>query len=60
MALSDEDVREILRLIDESDVQELRIDTESFSLHVRKDGGDVGSPPTCSRGGVDARIPGDH
>ena len=39
MALSDEDVREILRLIDESDVQELRIETESFSLHVRKAAG---------------------
>ena len=34
MALSDEDVREILRIIDESDVSELRIDTEGFSLHV--------------------------
>ena len=28
MALSDEDVREILRIIDESDVEELRIETE--------------------------------
>jgi acetyl-CoA carboxylase biotin carboxyl carrier protein len=55
--LSDEDVREILRLIDESDVQELRIETESFALHVRKDGGDVGSPPTCSRGGVEPASP---
>jgi acetyl-CoA carboxylase biotin carboxyl carrier protein len=34
MALSDEDVREILRLIDESDLSELRIETEGFSLHV--------------------------
>jgi acetyl-CoA carboxylase biotin carboxyl carrier protein len=34
MALSDEDVREILRLIDESDVSELRIETDVFSLHV--------------------------
>jgi len=34
MALSDEDVREILRIIDESDLSELRIDTEGFSLHV--------------------------
>ena len=34
MALSDEDVKEILRLIDESDVSELRIETDGFSLHV--------------------------
>jgi acetyl-CoA carboxylase biotin carboxyl carrier protein len=36
MALSADDVREILRIIDESDLDELRIDTEGFSLHVRK------------------------
>jgi acetyl-CoA carboxylase biotin carboxyl carrier protein len=36
MPLSDEDVREILRIIDESDLSELRIDTEGFSLHVVK------------------------
>jgi acetyl-CoA carboxylase biotin carboxyl carrier protein len=36
MALSDEDVREILRIIDESDLSELRIDTDGFSLHVVK------------------------
>ena len=34
MALSDDDVKEILRLIDESDVSELRIETDGFSLHV--------------------------
>jgi acetyl-CoA carboxylase biotin carboxyl carrier protein len=38
MPLSDEDVREILRIIDESDLDELRIETEGFSLHVRKGG----------------------
>jgi len=32
--LSEDDVREILRLIDESDVEELRIETEELSLHV--------------------------
>jgi acetyl-CoA carboxylase biotin carboxyl carrier protein len=37
MGLSDEDVREILRIIDESSLQELRIETDGFSLHVRKD-----------------------
>jgi acetyl-CoA carboxylase biotin carboxyl carrier protein len=38
MGLSDDDVREILRIIDESSLQELRIQTDGFSLHVRKDG----------------------
>lgn len=38
MALSDEDVREILRLIDESDVAELRIETKEFKLHVLRGG----------------------
>jgi acetyl-CoA carboxylase biotin carboxyl carrier protein len=32
--LSEDDVREILRLIDETDVEELRIETGSLSLHV--------------------------
>ncbi|HTU85822.1 MAG TPA: acetyl-CoA carboxylase biotin carboxyl carrier protein [Solirubrobacteraceae bacterium] len=36
MPLTDEDVREILRIIDESDLSELRIDTDGFSLHVVK------------------------
>ena len=36
MTLSDEDVREILRIIDESPLAELRIETEGFSLHVRR------------------------
>jgi acetyl-CoA carboxylase biotin carboxyl carrier protein len=36
MPLSDADVREILRLIDESDVEELRVETEAFSLYARR------------------------
>lgn len=36
MALTDEDVREILRIIDESDLTELHLETEDFSLHVVK------------------------
>ena len=36
MALSDDDVREILRLIDESPLKELHIETEGFSLHVSR------------------------
>ena len=39
MPLSDEDVREILRIIDESDLSELRLETDGFSLHVVKGGG---------------------
>ena len=38
MPLSEADVREILRLIDESDVDELRVETEAFSLYVRRGG----------------------
>jgi acetyl-CoA carboxylase biotin carboxyl carrier protein len=34
VALSDDDVHEILRLIDESELDELRIETEGLSLHV--------------------------
>jgi acetyl-CoA carboxylase biotin carboxyl carrier protein len=34
MALTDDDVREILRLIDESDLDELRVETADFRLHV--------------------------
>ena len=34
MPLSDDDVREILRIIDESDLGELRIQTDGFALHV--------------------------
>jgi acetyl-CoA carboxylase biotin carboxyl carrier protein len=36
MALSDDDVREILRLIDGSKLDELRIETPEFNLHVRR------------------------
>jgi hypothetical protein len=36
MPLSEDDVREILRLIDESDDEELRVETEEFSLYVRR------------------------
>ena len=36
MPLNDGDIREILRIIDESDLDELDIQTPGFSLHVRK------------------------
>jgi acetyl-CoA carboxylase biotin carboxyl carrier protein len=43
MALTDEDVREILRLIDESGLDELKIDMKGFSLHVRRGGNGFGA-----------------
>ena len=36
MTLDDDDVREILRLIDETELDELRIDTPELQLHVRR------------------------
>ena len=50
MSLSDEDVREILRLIDESDLDELHIETENFVLHVSKGAGGDGASMTPLRG----------
>ena len=44
MPLDDDDVREILRLIDESDVAELRVEIEGLSLHVRRGDGSVELP----------------
>ena len=45
MALSDDDVREILRLIDESPLEELHIETEGFALHVSRGSGAAAPPP---------------
>lgn len=36
MPIDEDDVREILRLIDESDVAELRVETDGLSLYVRR------------------------
>ncbi|PWU25170.1 MAG: acetyl-CoA carboxylase, biotin carboxyl carrier protein [Candidatus Rokuibacteriota bacterium] len=36
MPLTEDDIREILRLIDESDVEELRVETDGLSLYVRR------------------------
>jgi acetyl-CoA carboxylase biotin carboxyl carrier protein len=58
MPLSDEDVREILRIIDESPLEELRLQTEGFSLYVRRSGGDTTSePPALTRGGQGVASP---
>jgi acetyl-CoA carboxylase biotin carboxyl carrier protein len=44
LALTDEDVSEILRIIDESQLDELTIETPSFSLHVHR-GSDAPAAP---------------
>ena len=43
MGLTDDDIREILRIIDESELDELSIETDGFSLHVQKGTRAVGS-----------------
>ena len=45
MALTDDDVREILRLIDESELDELRIETAEFKLHVVRGEAAAPAPP---------------
>ena len=45
MALSDEDVSEILAIIDSSQLDELEIETPSFSLHVRRGGARASASP---------------
>jgi acetyl-CoA carboxylase biotin carboxyl carrier protein len=45
MPLSDADVREILRLIDDSEAEELRVDTGRFALYVRRGGVESTSAP---------------
>jgi acetyl-CoA carboxylase biotin carboxyl carrier protein len=37
VGLSDDDVREILRLVDESELDELRVETNGFTLHMLRD-----------------------
>ena len=44
MSLTDDDVREILRIIDESELEELRLETVGLSLYVRRGGSGSGSP----------------
>lgn len=54
MALSDEDIREILRLVDESDLDELRIETEALSLYVRRGVAAASSPANV--GGPERKV----
>ena len=48
MGLSDDDVREILRLIDEAGPDELRVETAGFSLHVVREQGAEGAAPAAA------------
>jgi acetyl-CoA carboxylase biotin carboxyl carrier protein len=56
MGLTDDDVREILRIIDESMLTELRIETSEFSLHVRR-GGPAPAPPSPDNGVLTIEAP---
>src|SRR6185436_17831330 len=47
MGLTDDDVREILRVIDESELDELRIDMPGFRLHVRRGGAPAAAEPAA-------------
>ena len=49
MPLSDGDVREILRLIDDAEEDELRVETEAFSLYVRGERGRTPATETRAR-----------
>jgi acetyl-CoA carboxylase biotin carboxyl carrier protein len=50
MGLTDDDVREILRIIDESQLDELWIDMPGFRLHVRRGGAPPAeAPPSPAR-----------
>lgn len=55
MGLTDDDVREILRIIDESDLDELRIETAGFSLHVQRSSGGGGALSRAPRAVEGAR-----
>jgi len=51
MALNDDDVREILRLIDDAELDELRIETDGLSLHVVRGGATPPGDPLPARPG---------
>jgi acetyl-CoA carboxylase biotin carboxyl carrier protein len=57
MPLSDEDIREILRIIDESDLDELQIETEGFALHVVRGRSDADSRAEHGSADAPARPP---
>ena len=49
MPLDDDDVREILRIIDESELDELRIETDGLSLHVVRGGAAPPAEPAAAQ-----------
>ena len=61
MPLDEKDVREILRLIDESDVDELRVEIDDLSLHVVRGGApppaELPAPPTRAVAGAEPTPP---
>jgi acetyl-CoA carboxylase biotin carboxyl carrier protein len=57
VGLTDEDVREILRIIDESQLDELRIEMPGFSLHVRRGGAPPPAPETAPAATAPAAAP---
>jgi acetyl-CoA carboxylase biotin carboxyl carrier protein len=59
MPLSHEDIREILKIIDESELDELRIETPGFSLHVGKSAnlGLIDSAHAVAAGGAPMTAP---
>jgi acetyl-CoA carboxylase biotin carboxyl carrier protein len=48
MPLTDDDVREILRIVDSSPLREIRVQTDGFSLHVVKEGGEPEPEPEAA------------
>ncbi len=58
MSLTDDDVREILRIIDESELDELRLETGGLSLYVRRGGGGSSDPAPVLRADAETSRPG--
>jgi acetyl-CoA carboxylase biotin carboxyl carrier protein len=48
VTLTDEDVAEILRIIDATDVDELRLERDGLSLHVARNGVETGTAPAAA------------
>ena len=57
MALSDDDVREILRIVDESPLAEIRVETDGFSLHVIREAPGGAAPAPADTPPVPERVP---